>query len=185
MNSELVQIEPKAITSDLPLVLEIGSGKGKFITELANMDPSKFYIAMEKDLNVCYRILEKQEQLKLPNLQILPIDAKELLQYFKPKSITKIYLNFSDPWPKKRHHKRRLTAVSFLKLYETLLKDGGELEFRTDHSDLFNDSITYLNESKFKLITEERNCAPRAAISEYELKKREFGPIYGFIARKD
>ncbi|MDY0209989.1 MAG: tRNA (guanosine(46)-N7)-methyltransferase TrmB [Acholeplasma sp.] len=182
--SPLIIKSPKIIQSDLPIVLEIGSGKGKFITELADSNRDKFYVAMERDLNVCYRILEKQEILQLPNLAIIPIDAKDLNLYFKPNSIEKIYLNFSDPWPKARHHKRRLTAKSFLTLYESMLVPNGQLEFRTDHESLFKDSLEYLAASNFVLEWQSNDAPLREAVSEYELKKRDNGPIYGFIARR-
>jgi tRNA (guanine-N7-)-methyltransferase len=183
-SSDLIIQTPRIIKSDLPIVLEIGSGKGKFIVELASLHQDKYFVAMERDINVCYRILEKQQDLKLPNLAIIPIDAKDLNLYFNPNSVEKIYLNFSDPWPKARHHKRRLTAESFLKIYESILTTDGELEFRTDHLDLFNDSIEYLNTSSFKITWQSLDAPLRTAVSEYELKKRENGPIYGFIARR-
>ena len=183
-SSDLIIQTPRIIESDLPIVLEIGSGKGKFIVELASLNQDKYFVAMERDINVCYRILEKQQDLKLPNLAIIPIDAKDLNLYFNPNSVEKIYLNFSDPWPKARHHKRRLTAESFLKIYESILTTNGELEFRTDHLDLFNDSIEYLKTSSFKITWQSLDAPLRTAVSEYELKKRENGPIYGFIARR-
>lgn len=183
-SSDLIIQTPRIIESDLPIVLEIGSGKGKFIVELASLNQDKYFVAMERDINVCYRILEKQQDLKLPNLAIIPIDAKDLNLYFNPNSVEKIYLNFSDPWPKARHHKRRLTAESFLKIYESILTANGELEFRTDHLDLFNDSIEYLKTSSFKITWQSLDAPLRTAVSEYELKKRENGPIYGFIARR-
>lgn len=184
VNSPLIIKEPTIIKSDKPIHLEIGSGKGKFITELADIHREFYYVAMERDLNVCYRILEKQEVLQLPNLAIIPIDAKDLLLFFEPKSVSKIYLNFSDPWPKARHHKRRLTAKSFLDIYEQILVEKGELEVRTDHESLFTDSLEYLKESNFELIWQHNNAPVREAISEYEMKKRADGPIYGFIARR-
>lgn len=183
-SSDLIIQEPRIIESNLPIVLEIGSGKGKFIVELASFHPDKYFVAMERELNVCYRILEKQESFQLPNLAIIPIDAKDLSLYFNPHSIEKIYLNFSDPWPKARHHKRRLTASSFLKIYESILIEGGFLEFRTDHESLFDDSLEYIKTSNFEIVWQSRDALMRTAVSEYELKKRENGPIYGFIARR-
>lgn len=181
--SNLILTEPKKITADLPIVLEVGSGKGKFITELAKLYPNIHFVAFEKDINVCYRILEKQEALMLPNLTIVQDDANALLEYFNPKSVSKIYLNFSDPWPKKRHHKRRLTAETYLRMYETILIDGGELEFRSDFEPLYLDSLEYLMSSRFEVFWANTQCDCREAVSEYEEKKRKESPIYGFKAR--
>lgn len=181
--SNLILTEPKIITADLPIVLEVGSGKGKFITELAKLYPNIHFVAFEKDINVCYRILEKQEALMFPNLTIVQDDANALLEYFNPKSVSKIYLNFSDPWPKKRHHKRRLTAETYLRMYETILIDGGELEFRSDFEPLYLDSLEYLMSSRFEVFWANTQCDCREAVSEYEEKKRKESPIYGFKAR--
>lgn len=180
--SELILTEPRIISSNKPIVLEVGSGKGKFITELAKLYPDLHYVAFEKDINVCYRILEKQNELKLPNLTIVQDDANALLEYFEPKSVQKIYLNFSDPWPKKRHRKRRLTAKPFLDKYETILKQGGELEFRSDFEPLYQDSLEYLSESRFEVYWASTACDIREAVSEYEEKKRKENPIFGFKA---
>lgn len=181
--SNLILTEPKIITANLPIVLEVGSGKGKFITELAKLYPNIHFVAFEKDINVCYRILEKQEALMFPNLTIVQDDANALLEYFNPKSVSKIYLNFSDPWPKKRHHKRRLTAETYLRMYETILIDGGELEFRSDFEPLYLDSLEYLMSSRFEVFWANTQCDCREAVSEYEEKKRKESPIYGFKAR--
>lgn len=181
--SSLIITTPQIIRADQPMVLEVGSGKGKFITELAKLHPDLHYIAFEKDINVCYRILEKQEALLLPNLTIVQDDANALLSYFEPKSVSKIYLNFSDPWPKKRHHKRRLTAESYLKMYETILVDEGELEFRSDFEPLYTDSLEYLMTSRFEVYWANTHCDEREAVSEYEEKKRKESPIYGFKAK--
>lgn len=181
--SNLIITAPQIIKANLPLVLEVGSGKGKFITELAKLHSDLHFVAFEKDINVCYRILEKQEALLLPNLTIVQDDANALLSYFEPKSVSKIYLNFSDPWPKKRHHKRRLTAESYLKMYETILIEGGELEFRTDFEPLYQDSLEYLTTSRFDVYWANTQCEEREAVSEYEEKKRKESPIYGFKAK--
>lgn len=181
--SDLILTSPEIIQSELPIVLEVGSGKGKFITELAKLDPQTHFVAFEKDINVCYRILEKQTELQLPNLTIVQDDANALLSYFSPKSVQKIYLNFSDPWPKKRHHKRRLTAKTYLDLYENILIPGGELEFRTDFEPLYMDSLEYLLASQFEVYWANTACDERVAVSEYEEKKRKESPIYGFKAK--
>lgn len=180
--SDLVITEPEKIYSNLPIHLEIGSGKGKFIIELAQQNKHIHYVAMEKDINVSYRILEKQTELKLDNLTIINGDANDLEAFFDPKTIDKVYLNFSDPWPKSRHHKRRLTYHTFLEKYKNLLVKQGSIEFRTDHQALFDDSVEYFKTSGFQITWMDYNCKPRSAVSEYELKNREGGAIYGLIA---
>lgn len=180
--SDLVISTPEKIYSDLPIHLEIGSGKGKFIVELATQNKNIHYVAMEKDINVCYRILEKQMDLKLENLTIVSGDASDLELFFEKNSLDKIYLNFSDPWPKSRHHKRRLTYEAFLLKYKTLLKRNGKVEFRTDHQSLFDDSVEYFKANGYRILWIDYNCKPRSAVSEYELKNREGGAIYGLIA---
>ena len=162
--------------------LEIGSGKGKFITDLARDYPLELFVAMEVNINVCYRILEKKLEENLNNLIIILGDASNLLSYFEPNSIDQIYLNFSDPWPKKRHHKRRLTAPSFLKQYISILKHDGLLQFRTDHHDLFQDSMETIHDY-FEITDIQTQLEPSNYMTEYELKKRQEGPIYQIIGK--
>ncbi|TNF06618.1 MAG: tRNA (guanosine(46)-N7)-methyltransferase TrmB [Bacillota bacterium] len=162
--------------------LEIGSGKGKFITSLAVDHPDELFIAMEININVCYRILEKRNELNLKNLVIILGDATHLIDYFDPHTVDHIYLNFSDPWPKKKHHKRRLTAPSFLNDYTRILKHDGLLQFRTDHIDLFNDSIETIH-SYFEILSVETNLAESNYMTEYEVKKRQEGPIFQLIGK--
>ena len=97
-----------------PLHIEIGMGKGRFIMEMARLHPEINYIGIEKYSSVLVRALDKQEQLQLPNLLFLRMDAEEITDFFAPGEVDRIYLNFSDPWPKDRHSKRRLTSVQFL-----------------------------------------------------------------------
>lgn len=157
--------------------LEIGSGKGHFITSLADHYKDEHFIALEIDRDVCYRIAEKKEAMQLTNLTILCTDAKILTSWIPTSSIDTIYLNFSDPWPKKKHHKRRLTYPTMLNMYKTLLKQEGILQFRTDHKELFDDSITYF-EHIFN-ITDIQYALPESPfMTEYEVKKRTLGPIY-------
>jgi tRNA (guanine-N7-)-methyltransferase len=163
--------------------LEIGSGKGKFITQLAKNNPNSLYIAMEVNINVCYRILEKKLEMQLENLIIILDDADYLTKYFSPSTIDGIYLNFSDPWPKKRHHKRRLTNIKFLKMYKEILKTGSFIQFRTDHLDLFNDSILYIKEV-FEIINLDYDLKPSLVMTEYEEKKRLSGKIYQLIGKR-
>lgn len=167
-----------------PIILEIGSGKGDFIVKMAKDYPNKSFYALESNINVLYRIWQKKDEEKLLNLTIILGDAKNLLEYFNQDSVDEIYLNFSDPWPKKRHFKRRLTSKSFLDLYARILNKEGLIQFRTDHQDLFTASIEYFNDfEKFRIDEIEYNLPLGKYITEYEQKKRPFGPIYQLKAK--
>ena len=172
----------KIDTFHKPSYLEIGSGKGQFISSLAEKYPSNHYIALEVNINVCYRIVEKKLALNLNDFSIILGDANHLLDYFFEHTMDGIYLNFSDPWPKAKHHKRRLTYPKFLRMYQTLLKEDGFLQFRTDHKDLFEDSLVYF-ENFFETIELNRNLDISEHMTEYEEKKRPFGPIYQWIGK--
>jgi tRNA (guanine-N7-)-methyltransferase len=184
LNSYGVINDRKKVDLNNQLVfLEIGSGKGKFISTLAKNNPNNLYIAMEININVCYRVLEKKLEMHLDNLMIILDDANHLKEYFAEKSIDGIYLNFSDPWPKKRHHKRRLTNISFLKMYKEILKDDSFIQFRTDHIDLFNDSILYIKDY-FDIVDLNYDLKPSELMTEYEEKKRLTGKIYQLIGKR-
>lgn len=124
-----------------PLHIEIGMGKGQFITQLAAKNPNINYLGIEKYSSVLLRGIEKQEQLQLANLRFLRADAQGLADILAPGEVRRIYLNFSDPWPKDRHAKRRLTSQSFLSLYDRLLSPGDLVEFKTDNESLFDFSL--------------------------------------------
>ncbi len=170
-SSPLILTEQKNITAPT-IHLEIGSGKGKFIIENALKNPNILYVAVEKYSSICLRILEKQEELLLPNLIIINEDALLLNNYFKKESVDVLYLNFSDPWPKSRYHKRRLTFPTYLKLYKDFLKKDGKILFRTDHLDFFNDSIEYFKEEGFSINNISYDSAKLDIMSEYEIAKR-------------
>lgn len=127
--------------NDHPIRIEIGMGKGRFIMDLAAQNPDINYIGMERYDSVLYRALQKLEENPLPNLRLLCEDASLLPDFFAPEELDRIYLNFSDPWPKDRHAKRRLTSRQFLECYHHVLKRDGILEFKTDNIDLFLFSI--------------------------------------------
>lgn len=124
-----------------PLHIEVGSGKGQFIYGMAKAHPEINYIAIEIQLSVLIDILDKQLEEPLANLQILHVDGGAVTDYFTPHEISQIYLNFSDPWPKTRHAKRRLTYHTFLSGYETILPPNGEIHFKTDNRGLFEYSL--------------------------------------------
>ena len=123
------------------LHLEIGTGKGRFINRLAALNPTIAYIGIEKYSSVLIRALDKLEEAGLDNLLFIRGDAELVCEFFEEGEIDRIYLNFSDPWPKPRHAKRRLTSPSFLYKFSEALTEGGKLEFKTDNADLFTYSL--------------------------------------------
>ena len=134
-----------------PIHIEVGSGMGRFITEMAKANPHINYIGIERDNNVMIRIVEKAVDQNIKNLRLLTVDAEKLTDIFNPGEIDRIYLNFSDPWPKTRHAKRRLTHENFLKVYETVLNNDGEIHFKTDNQGLFEYSIESMSHYGMKL----------------------------------
>lgn len=157
--------------------LEIGSGKGQFITTFAHDYPDEIFIALEIDQDVGYRIAEKKRDLNLSNVIIICSSAELLDLWIPLHCIDIIYLNFSDPWPKTKHHKRRLSYPTMLDHYDMLLKEGGLLQLRTDHLGFFMDSQTYMEHDW--VITEiDHDLKPTPYMTEYEEKKRKKGPIY-------
>lgn len=136
---------------DSLLHLEIGCGKGAFITGMAEKNPSVSFIAMECVKNVIVTAMEKTVSLGYENIIFLNQNAEHICEYFEKGEIDKIYLNFSDPWPKKGHAKRRLTHISKLNIYKTLMKDGAELRLKTDNDALFEFSLEQFEEAGFEL----------------------------------
>ncbi len=133
-----------------PVHLEVGTGMGRFITEMARRNPNINFVGVELDKNIMIRVAEKAHALALDNLQLVLLDANHLMEYFNPNEIEKLYLNFSDPWPKNRHEKRRLTSRGFLEQYKTLLSENGEIQFKTDNRGLFEYSLTSMNNYDMK-----------------------------------
>lgn len=168
--------------------LEIGMGMGDFIIESSLLDKDRFYVGLEKDRTCVAKAIVKAKEKDLNNLKILLGDANNLLEMFDEGSVSRIYLHFSDPWPKKGYHKRRLTYPTFLKRYEYLLKDGGQIIFKTDNEDFFKDSLDYFKESSFVLeeINEDYHAIKRdEPITGYEAKFINEGkPIYYARYRK-
>jgi tRNA (guanine-N7-)-methyltransferase len=127
--------------NDRPIHIEIGMGKGKFIMKLAEQNPDINYIGIEKYSSVLLRALQKREEVELYNLLFLRFDAEYINDIFAKDEISRVYLNFSDPWPKDRHAKRRLTSKEFLSRYDQCLKKEGEVIFKTDNRELFDFSV--------------------------------------------
>lgn len=128
--------------NDNPLHIEVGTGKGQFVTGMALQNPDINYIGIELYDSVMVCALEKAIAANTPaNLRLLKVNGADLLTYFEKGDVAQVYLNFSDPWPKVRHAKRRLTHEGFLKLYESILIDEGEVHFKTDNRGLFEYSL--------------------------------------------
>ncbi|MCR5690788.1 MAG: tRNA (guanosine(46)-N7)-methyltransferase TrmB [Eubacterium sp.] len=131
-----------------PIHIEIGMGKGQFIHQLASQNPDINYIGIEMYSSVLYRALERRAETDLENLFFLRFDAKNLMDIFDEGEVDRIYLNFSDPWPKDRHAKRRLTSSNFLSIYHVILNKEGFIQFKTDNRPLFDFSVESVEESK-------------------------------------
>jgi len=134
-----------------PVRIEIGMGKGRFITTLAQMNPDINYIGIEKYSSVLVRALEKMEENPLENLHFIRMDAENIVNVFEKGEVDQIYLNFSDPWPKDRHAKRRLTSRQFLERYHNILKEEGRVIFKTDNRPLFDFSLEEVKEAGWTL----------------------------------
>ena len=175
-----------------PVQIEIGMGKGKFIVENAIKFPDINFIGIEKYSSVMLRAVQKLDNVEeIKNLRLICIDAKELAEVFDNQEVNKIFLNFSDPWPKDRHAKRRLTSKEFLNLYTNILVNNGVLEFKTDNKILFEFSVEEYKESKWILnsisdnLHQDEDMNKDNIMTEYEQKFSEKGnPIYKLIIRK-
>ncbi|WP_390406898.1 tRNA (guanosine(46)-N7)-methyltransferase TrmB [Lacticaseibacillus jixiensis] len=174
-----------------PLYLEVGSGKGQFIVNMAQQHPDHNFIALEiQDVAIAY-ILRKQVELQLPNLQLILGDGADLTDYFAPEEITGVFLNFSDPWPKTKHEKRRLTYKTFLDQYKAIMQVGGTLQFKTDNQGFFEFSLVSMNNygMHFDLVALDLHNDARVTDNvetEYEHKfASKGGRIYELVARFD
>ncbi|MCR4648956.1 MAG: tRNA (guanosine(46)-N7)-methyltransferase TrmB [Lachnospiraceae bacterium] len=174
-----------------PIYIEIGMGKGQFIYECAKRNPSINYVGIEKYSSVLLRAIQKMEEEPLPNLIFIRMDAEEITDVFEEKEVGKIYLNFSDPWPKDRHAKRRLESRQFLERYKKILVDDGFIEFKTDNNDLFDFALEEVEAAGWKLIactrdlhSDEELCKDNI-MTEYEAKFSAMGnPINKYIIQK-
>ncbi len=137
--------------NDNPIHVEIGCGKGRFITTLAAKFPDVNFIAIELKAEVIFRAAERTDMKQIANLAFVQFNAELLTELFTPGEIERIYLNFSDPWPKKRHYKRRLTYASFLHTYRQVLKPNGEIHLKTDNQQLFEFSLNQFANEGFQL----------------------------------
>ncbi|QGH35367.1 tRNA (guanosine(46)-N7)-methyltransferase TrmB [Gracilibacillus salitolerans] len=190
-NQELVELNPvenkgkwqQLISKDKPLHLEIGTGKGQFIEGMAAQYPYIHFIGIELVKSIIVSAVEKVKDAERSNVTLINEDAQDLSDLFEDDEIDQIYLNFSDPWPKNRHEKRRLTYHAFLKQYQRILKPNGELVLKTDNRGLFEYSLVSF--SQFGCTLEEVTLDlhaledPTNVMTEYEEKFSAKGqPIY-------
>ena len=171
-----------------PIYIEIGMGKGKFIHPMAKEHPHINYVGIEKYSSVLLRAIQKMEQEELPNLKFLRMDAEDIAKVFGQEEVDKIYLNFSDPWPKDRHAKRRLPSREFLARYDVILKKDSRLEFKTDNRALFDFAVEELEPAGWKaeVITydlhKDGKLMEGNVMTEYEEKFSAMGnPICKYI----
>lgn len=165
----------KVFGNSNPIHVEFGSGLGGFIAEMAKTNPAINYLAFERNSKVIVKGLNKLEDDYWENFYFVHSDIRKAQDFFNPSVLERIYLNFSDPWPKKKHHKRRLTHRRFLNLYKELLIPKGEIHFKTDNDDLFQFSIIELEEMgwEISLVTRDLHNSPYQGgniMTEYEEK---------------
>ena len=180
--------------NDNPIHIEIGMGKGQFLLNLAKLNPDINYIGIERYSAVLLRALEKfdtEEFCELKNIRFICMNAMEIAEVFELGEVKKIYLNFSDPWPKARHARRRLTSTQFFEQYDKILVQDGVVEFKTDNRPLFEFSLEQVEEAGWKLLAhtfdlhhnEEMNAGN--VMTEYEEKFSSMGnPIHKLIAAR-
>lgn len=179
----------KIFNNDNPIHIEIGCGKGQFISTLAKLNPNINYIAIEKFDSVLLRCLEKVIDSGLTNLKLCVMDAAMITNYFTESEVKRIYLNFSDPWPKKHHAKRRLTSPLFLEQYSHILDKKGEIFFKTDNRGLFEYSLESISNNGYSIsnisldLHKDLEKYPDNITTEFEDKWSKLGPIYRLEAR--
>lgn len=184
----------KVFGNDNPIHIEIGMGKGQFLLTLAKQNPNINYIGIERYSSVLLRALEKfdtEEFMELQNIRFICMDAFELPEVFSLGEVAKIYLNFSDPWPKSRHANRRLTSTRFFGQYDKVLAQNGVVEFKTDNRPLFAFSLEQVEEAGWRLLAHtfdlhnDETMNEGNVMTEYEEKFSSMGnPIHKLIATR-
>ena len=177
--------------NDHPIHIEVGMGKGQFIIEMAKRNPEINYIGIEKYSSVLVRAVEKLEDFEQNNLRLIRMDAENIEEVFDKDEVDRIYLNFSDPWPKDRHAKRRLTSKQFFERYDGILKKDGIVEFKTDNDLLFQFSLEQVPEAGWNLdkitwdLHNDEEMVKGNVMTEYESKFSAMGnPIHKLIASR-
>lgn len=170
--------------------IEIGTGKGRFLMELAAAHPEINYVGIEKYSSVLLRAIQKMEENPLPNVKFIRMEAEHILRYFVKGEVGRIYLNFSDPWPKERHAKRRLVSREFLDRYRVLLAPDGHLEFKTDNKDLFDFGAEETEPARWEIkeitydLHHDEKMNKGNIMTEYEERFSSKGnPIYKYIIK--
>lgn len=174
-----------------PIYTEIGMGKGRFLMDNARRYPDINYIGIEKYSSVLLRGMQKLDEEPLPNVVLIRMDAEYITQVFAPGEISRIYLNFSDPWPKERNAKRRLPSKQFLARYEQILADGGTVEFKTDNRPLFDFAVEEAGLSSWEMLIctydlhADEELMKDNIMTEYEERFSSIGnPICKYVIRK-
>ena len=174
--------------NDKEIQIEVGMGKGKFMMGMAKAHPDINYIGIEMYSSVLYRAVQKLELEPLENLRYILLDAKDIANVFEKGEVDRIYLNFSDPWPKDRHAKRRLPSRQFLARFDQILKEGGVIEFKTDNKDLFAFAEEEVEPAGWKILEitydlhNDEKMVEGNIMTEYEEKFSSMGnPIYKYI----
>lgn len=185
--NKLVYFDPKenkgrwkeVFGNNNPIHLDIGAGRGKFSTIKAQNNPNINYVAIEFDAKAFVYAGRKFEEAGLTNIRGIKDIAQKLSEFFEENEVDKLYINFSNPWPKRSQHKRRLTHPLFLRMYKNILKNGGEIEYKTDNRDFFEDSLVYFEKMGFEIIEKTRDLKPEDKpdniVTEYEEKWRGMG----------
>lgn len=176
------------LNSDI-LHVEIGMGKGDYLIGMSSIYSDYAWVGIEKDPSAAAVAARKavEEEHDLSNNMMICSNAEQIDEWFDEGEIDVIHLNFSDPWPKSRYHKRRLSSSKFLEMYKKLLSEDGEIQMKTDNKSLFEDSVLYFLQNGFTLkefsVDFRRNAHPEDVITEYESKFMEEGlPIYRLVA---
>lgn len=172
--------------NDNPVYLEIGCGKGQFIIKKAADNPDKNFIAVEGQANVIVRAMQKAQAAEYENLRLFIDYVHDLKDYFEKGEVAGIYLNFSDPWPKARHYKRRLTYRGRLDNYFEVIKEGGFVEFKTDNEGLFEFTLEEIQEEKFEMVEMTRDLHAsefdsKLTTTEYEEKFKSKGKNINYV----
>ncbi len=175
-----------------PLHIEIGMGKGKFIMELAEKNPDINYVGIEKYSSVLLRAIQKMEKNELKNLVFIRMDAEYITEVFGRDEIDRIYLNFSDPWPKDRHAKRRLMSGNFLDKYRDILKKDGVVEFKTDNRELFDYALIEAPAAGWEILKKtydlhnDKEMMEGNIMTEYEERFSSMGnPICKYVIKQN